>query len=244
MVRSQRKSRKRLKIVIAIIACVVLLLGGAFLWLLGVNFVGPFRILAVNKITDTYKAEERQGEIVFYGASNFARWTEMENDLSGYKVQNHGFGGSADKDLYEYAPKLLYPYKPSVVFVQTGSNDYVQADGTDSEKITASMAFKREMFSEFHQNLPDARFIIMSGLLLPGRTQYLDMTIEINRQLKQFCEENASYMTFVDASAMTYDGGAFAEELFVGDGIHLNREGQQKWAKEYIIPVIEENEVT
>ena len=35
----------------------------------------------------------------------------MENDLSDYRVQNHGFGGCTDHDLVQYADKLVYPYK-------------------------------------------------------------------------------------------------------------------------------------
>jgi lysophospholipase L1-like esterase len=233
-----QKPRKKLKMALVIILCVVVLLSATFIVILGQNFFGPLKGMAIAKITKTYKANERIGEIVFYGASNFARWTEMENDLSPYIVQNHGFGGSTDLDMYEYASKLLYPYKPTVVFLQTGSNDYVQAEGTDVEKIKTSMEFKRKMFTEFHEKLPETRFVIMSGLLLPGRSQYVDMTNEINLQLKAFCEENNQYMTFVDASDMTYDCTNFSEELFVKDGIHLNRDGQKKWAREYILPAI------
>ena len=81
---------------------------------------GPFASLyswdkEVNPIAEKYDAEERQGEIIFYGASNFRLWPEMEDDLSEYKVQNHAFGGSTDKLLVEYADKLLYPYNPSIV---------------------------------------------------------------------------------------------------------------------------------
>ena len=45
----------------------------------------------------------------------------MENELKGYKVQNHGFGESTDRLLVQYADRLLYPYGPKIVFFQTGS---------------------------------------------------------------------------------------------------------------------------
>lgn len=99
--------------------------GLALIILLGLIFTGlyvgwgPFTYLQFDSqeraIVEKYDAEERQGEIVFYGASNFRLWTEMENDLSEYKVQNHGFGGSTDKDLVERAETILYPYAPAVV---------------------------------------------------------------------------------------------------------------------------------
>lgn len=234
---------KKVAVITAIVAAalaIVILLG---LILTG-YFVGwgPFTYLQFDKqekdIVERYDAETRQGEIVFYGASNFRLWTEMENDLSAYKVQNHGFGGSTDKDLVERADKLLYPYNPQVVFFQTGSNDYVSLDGTDEEKVTACIEYKEYMFGLFHEVLPDAKFVVMSGLLLPGRSQYTDLTKKVNYALENICAKY-DYMTFVDSEEMTFDGDVYKEELFVSDGIHLNHDGQLLWCNNYIRPAIE-----
>ena len=206
---------------------------------------GPFSGLfkgwesEVKAIEQRYDATTRQGEIVFYGASNFRLWKDMETDLAPYPVQNHGFGGCTDHDLVQYADRILYPYKPEIVFFQTGSNDYVSLSGTDAEKIGKCMAYKRAMFASFHEKLPDARFVVMSGLLLPGRKQYAEMTQEINRQLAALCEEY-DYMIFVNAEEMTFDGKDYRTELFVDDQIHLNHDGQLLWCEKYIRPVLQQ----
>lgn len=202
------------------------------------DFMGPLKSIVKMKITNKYDSKTRQGEIIFYGASNFARWTTLDEDLSDYKVQNHAFGGSSDIYLVKYADKILFPYKPKVVFFQTGSNDYVEMTGTDEEKISKCMKYKKEMFESFHKQLPDATFVIMSGLLLPGRSEYTKMTQEINKQLKELCEKS-DYMYFVDSSKMTYDGQNYDKTLFVKDGIHLNEKGHDLWTKDYIVPAIE-----
>lgn len=203
---------------------------------------GPFTFLQFDQqekvILEKYPVNERQGEIVFYGASNFRLWTEMENDLADFKVQNHGFGGSTDKDLVQRADKLLYPYIPRIVVFQTGSNDYVGLPGSDDEKVEACMTYKQETFAEFHERLPEAKFVIMSGLLLPGRSQYTELTQRINAELEDLCEET-DYLYFVDASAMTFNGETYSEELFIEDGIHLNHTGQLRWCEEYILPILE-----
>ena len=142
------------------------------------------------------------------------------------------------KILVKYADRILFPYEPSVVVFQTGSNDYVCMPGTDDEKVSACMAFKRQMFADFHARLPEARFVVMSGLLLPGRARYTGLTQEVNRQLEQLCEERADYMTFVNAETMTFDGTTYAENLFIRDGIHLNHEGQLCWRDGYILPAL------
>ncbi len=193
-------------------------------------------------IINEYSPATRAEETLFYGASNFAMWDPMEQDLMPYKVQNHAFGGSTDKDLVAYAPYLLYPYNPQYVFFQTGSNDYIYSQKpTDAEKIEEAMTYKKEMFELFHQMLPDAEFIVMAGILLPNRSQYVDMTIEINNQLEEYCNET-DYMHFVDSEAMTYnvETKTFNKSLFLNDGIHLTPAARIQWANNYILPKLEE----
>jgi Lysophospholipase L1 and related esterases len=205
---------------------------------------GPFHRLfkgfedEVAAIEEKYNVQERQHEIIFYGASNFRLWKQMEEDLYEYKVQNHGFGGSTDAMLMEYADRILYPYQPNIVFFQTGSNDYINMRGSDEEKISSCMAYKEQMFMEFHQELPQAKFVVMSGLLLPGRSQYANLTQCVNSELQKLCEKY-DYLYFVDASSLTFSEGKYLEELFVSDGIHLNNEGQLLWCENYIRPQIE-----
>ena len=185
--------------------------------------------------------EDYQGYIIFYGASNFARWSKMAKDMAEYKVLNQAFGGSTDIDqidLVHFANEAVFPYNPSIVFFQTGSNDYVNLEGTDEERIEKCMNFKKQMFSAFHEIMPDTKFVVMSGLLLPGRSEYLELTQKINEELARLADET-DYIYFVDSSDLTYDGNEFHEELFIDDGIHLNEDGQHAWYDGYIKPAIE-----
>lgn len=139
----------------------------------------------------------------------------------------------------ERADVLLYPYEPQIVFFQTGSNDYVSLKGTNEEKVALCIANKKRMFETFREQLPDAHFVVMSGLLLPGRSQYTVLTKMVNDELQKYCEEHSQYMTFVDAESMTFDGNTYQTDLFISDGIHLNRDGQMIWCQSYIAPQIE-----
>ena len=151
----------------------------------------------------------RKKEILFYGPSNFARWTRMDEDMKEYKVQNHAFGGCTDVELVGYAKKVLFPYEPAVIFFQTGSNDYVEQKGTNEQKLENCMRYK-----------------------------YTAMTIELNKQLKTYAE-TTDFLSYVDADAMTYDGSGYREDLFEKDKIHLNHKGQMTWYEGYIRPAIE-----
>lgn len=65
------------------------------------------------------------------------------------------------------------------------------------------------------------------------------MTMEINRQLKEYCD-STGYMRFVDSEAMTYDiNTGFKENLFLSDKIHLTPAARIQWAEQYILPELE-----
>ena len=212
---------------------------------------GPFTYLAfdahINNILKKYDANTRKQEIVFYGASNFRLWEEMEEDMKPYVVQNHGFGGSTDVMLMEQADRLLYTYDPQIVVFQTGSNDYASKSGTDAEKIASGIEYKKEMFKTFHEKLPNSQFVVMAGILMPGRSQYDEIVKQINKEIKEYAA-TCAYVTFVDSERMTVnDDGSHKEELFISDGIHLTHEARIMWANDYIKPalktVIETNNI-
>ena len=174
------------------------------------------------------------GEIVFYGASNFRLWANMETDMQPYAVQNHGIGGSNDIELMEFADQLLFPFEPSVVFIQTGSNDY-----TGGATMEECFANKEKMYAMFQETLPDAKIIVMAGLPLPGRMEYWDLTVEVNNFLKDYCEAHEN-MYFVDGTdgiltsegpeeLATGDGRYFNPDIFISDQIHLTQEGHDIW---------------
>jgi len=198
----------------------------------------------VSCIARAYDPSVRNHDIIFYGASNFSLWASMEEDLMPYPVQNHAFGGSTDKDLLMWAEYMLYPYQPKMVFFQTGSNDYVESPAeTELEKVAEAMEFKKNMFAAFHDMLPDTVFVVMSGILLPGRADYVNMTLDINSRLKSFCDTK-EYMHYIDAEALTYDrtAGRFIdhpEKLFLADQIHLTEDARRIWAKKWILPMME-----
>jgi len=212
---------KKALLVVAILLMLVLL--GLFALAGIVGYAGPLKGIGTAKIGWAYK-NRPTGEIVFYGASNFTLWLNLEKDMSPLAVQNHGFGGSADSDLMEKADELLYPYQPSTVVFQSGSNDFVSGLTVDE-----TCANKDKMYAEFRSRLPDATFVVMSMLPLPGRTEYWTESQAVNAHLKALCVAEGN-MVFLDATeALTAADGTFRPELFRSDGIHLNRDGQLIW---------------
>jgi hypothetical protein len=137
------------------------------------GYFGPLKGLSVLRIRLMYWRRPK-GEIVFYGASNFTFWRKMGEDLAPLAVQNHGFGGSKDRDLMERAKSLLYPYEPRVLAVQSGSNDFAHMTAED---ICVN---KDKMYTMFRKRMPDTAFVVMSMLPLPGREENWPESMKIN----------------------------------------------------------------
>lgn len=187
--------------------------------------------------------EKSSGEIICYGASNFAYWTMMERDLAPYLVHNHSVGGVTDKQLLEAAPELLYPYNPKVVMLLTGSNDYANiTDISDADSIVASMIeFKEGMFEEFHRNLPDARIVVVGGMPTPKRAMYTPLILRVNELIEQYCAQHPDYMTYCSMDGFSYDEATdtYHSDLFLADELHLAPEARITVANDYILPVLE-----
>jgi lysophospholipase L1-like esterase len=200
----------------------------------------PFALRAYVRLLPTFSVprirrayrDRPPGEVVFYGASNFTFWKTMEQDLAPFVIQNHGFGGSTDDLLRRCAPQLLFPYRPSVVVFQTGSNDL--AFGKTLDQV---LAHKFSMFDEFRAELPTTRFIIMSGLPLPGREALWESTRTINAAIASYVAQH-DLVTFADATSVLLDDrGGLRPELFRKDGIHLIDSGRAEWSK-VIVPAL------
>ena len=204
---------------------------------------GPFFYLNFKKrereIVKKYSVRKRRGEIIFYGASNFCRWEEMEQDMLPYTVQNHGFGGSTDAELLRSAGRLLYPYAPAVVVLQTASNDCARMIGPKRTLYERILNRKIRMLEAFRRELPDTVFIVISGVLMPGRRKYDGIIKRINRSM-QGIASHTDNLYYVDAEGMTVDeNGKHRKYLFENDGVHFTHEARVRWAEEYIKPALD-----
>ena len=171
------------------------------------------------------KDADRPLRTVFYGASNFRKWKNMDGDLKEFGVQNHGFGGATDVLLVHYADRLLFPYAPDVAVIQSGSNDYAGLKGKPARQAAANLALKRRMYEYFLEKLPDTRFLLLSPLLMPGAPYFTETSLLVSEGMSDMCRE-LPRLCFTDTSALTYNDGEYRTDLFVSDGIHLNRDGQ------------------
>lgn len=182
-------------------------------------------------------ADSQAVQTVFYGASNFRMWKNLDKDMERFGAQNHGFGGATDVLLVHYADRILFPYRPKVAVIQSGSNDYAGLKGKSARQAAASLELKKRMYGYFLEELPDTQFVLLSPVLMPGAPYFTETALLVGEGMAKLCDELPN-MSFLNISDLTFDGISYKTDLFKSDGIHLNRDGQLA-LKEMITEVLD-----
>ena len=123
--------------------------------------------------------------------------------------------------------------------LQTGSNDCARLPGPKRTLYERVLNRKIRMLEAFRRELPDTIFIVISGVLMPGRRQYDNIIKRINRSVQGIASQS-DHIYYVDAEEMTVDkNGKHRKDLFEEDGVHLTHWARVLWADEYIKPALE-----
>jgi len=166
-----------------------------------------------------------KGGIVFVGSSSMVYW-KTDVDFPEFNVINRGFGGSQTKDSVEFAHRIVIPYEPRIVALYAGDNDI--AAGASVEKVIADT---EEFVSIVHEALPEAKIIYVAIKPSISRFGMRKKMRAINDAVIEMAKADP-LLVFADIDTpMLASNGIPRAELFVGDGLHLSREGYDVWNK-------------
>lgn len=182
---------------------------------------------------DDQKSFPAKNGILFVGSSSIRLWKTLKTDFEGFNVINRGFGGSKLTDAINYADDIITPYHPKQVVIYSGENDI--ADG----KATSADIMQRfeELFTKIRKALPDAHIVYISIKPSPSREKFLSLMEESNEMIREFLSGHPE-TSYVDIYHLMLDGnGKPRRELFVGDQLHMNKQGYAIW-REAVMPVL------
>jgi len=171
-----------------------------------------------------------KGKVIFYGASNFTRWTSLEKDMaSELDALNHGIGGATDASLLEHLDRLVLRYEPKAVVIQCSNNDVHKYTDAQCKQT------KQELYDRIREALPNTVIIFVSHMPLPSRTQYWKTSTrlqDLNVWVKDFCDarEKCEYLDVFDnilEIANVYLSGD--QSAYFNDSSHFNAAGQAKF---------------
>lgn len=178
-----------------------------------------------------------QNAILFVGSSTIAGWNDIHEDFAPFTIIPRGFGGSNMNDILHYADRIVFPYAPRAVIIYEGDNDIAQ--DIAPEKIRDAF---RLLVNKLHKQYPAARVYVLSIKPSPHRWNMWPRMRDANKLLAEECLKDKR-LIFVDtASAMLDADGNVKKDLFVDDGLHLNRKGYELW-RDILRPVLAEAEL-
>ena len=161
----------------------------------------------------------------FYGSSSIRLWDTLAEDFDP-SVLNLGFGGSTLEACDYFFARIVPPVKPASLLLYAGDNDL--GDGRSEEQV---LGWFRSLADKVRLSLGPIPFGFLSVKPSPARVSILDRIIRLNDMVRRDIESRqAGY--FVDVlPAMLDSSGRPRAELFLADGLHLNREGYRLWGK-------------
>ncbi|MGA0557554.1 GDSL-type esterase/lipase family protein [Larkinella sp. VNQ87] len=169
------------------------------------------------------------GSTFFVGSSTWRLWgSTLEEDFSRFSPVNRGFGGATIPDVLRVMDRIILPHHPARIVFSCGGNDLANGDAPETV-VKNFQAFLAKLWQEN----PLAEVYFVANRHSPARHAVWKQANRFNDQVKALAGK-LDGLYYIDVVPLT-DGkdGKPRKELFMADGLHLNREGQQRW-----IPVI------
>lgn len=165
--------------------------------------------------------------ILFVGSSSIRKWDDLERNFSKYVVLNRGFGGAVTNDVTYYSDQIIFPYAPRQIVIYVGENDLPDTN------VNADTLLQRftVLYEKIRSELPTIPLIYISIKPSPSRAAFFEKAKQTNALIKAFLAKQP-HTTFVDIyPKMLGKDGAPRKELFLGDMLHMNKQGYAIWEK-------------
>ena len=153
-------------------------------------------------------------------------WTDLETDFPDKNVLNRGFGGSTMRDLLYFADQVIIPYNPKTIFIYEGDNDLGFANGTPQQVLASADS----LLTIIRAKLPKSvKIYFISPKPSIARWHLKEQYIDLNKKFKTWTKSKKN-VYFIDVwPAMLNADGSIKKELFIEDGLHMNRKGYDIW---------------
>lgn len=164
-----------------------------------------------------------EGACLFVGSSSIRLWP-LEEAFPDLPVINRGFGGSQTSDVNQYFDRLVLPLKPGVVITYVGDNDV--ADGKTVDQVAQE---HRRFFDSMTKHFPDTPVIFIPIKPSLARWEMWPEMNQANQKVREIVNEQPHWHYTDIVTPMLGVDGTPSPELFVDDGLHLNKKGYEVW---------------
>src|SRR5262249_22324513 len=135
-----------------------------------------------------------------------------------------GFGGSELADSVYFADRIVAPYRPWMVVLYAGDND-LAAGKTPQQVFDDYKAFVIRVRAK----LPGVKIAYISIKPSLARVKLMGQMRAANELIRDYAAKNKN-LVFIDVfTPMLNAEGQPRPELFIQDGLHMNRKGYDIW---------------
>lgn len=164
--------------------------------------------------------------VVFVGSSSIRMWKDVAESFPEYNVINNGFGGSQFSDLIYFYNELITKQSPDILFIYEGDNDI--ADNKKPNKILKEAKF---LVKKIQIDLSETQVIFIAPKPSIARKNLKKEYIKLNKKLARYCNKTDG-LEFADVwTIMLDENGNVFEDIFISDGLHMNKKGYDLWEK-------------
>lgn len=159
---------------------------------------------------------------LFLGSSSIRLW-DVDGSFPDLHALNRGFGGATTADVLHHYERIIAGVQPDTVIVYVGENDI--AAGASAEVAQADVL---ALMTRLRADMPRARIAYLSMKPTPLRWDLYAKMAAANAVIKAQAAEIG--YDFVDVGgALLDEGGKPDARYFSVDGLHLNKQGYQRW---------------
>lgn len=195
----------------------------------GLKFIEKWKTDLEKQVCDYEAQNSPKGQIVFYGPSNFTRWsakygmTPLAEALPGASGQpccvNRGFGSTCSEHHLYYYTRMVKAIEPKVLVYSPGLGNGLGFGYTAQELW--ELAQRVMVYAK--SDMPQLRIYLVGMNLAKRKSEAAQNT---NEWMRAFAEEMPD-CTFLDP---TEYAPLHREDIYVADNVHYNQEGYQLYA--------------
>lgn len=206
----------------------ILFLGIILLGFLTTNAQDPnrFKEQVDQLFNASYNFSPDKKLVVFAGSSSIRKWKDVQSYFPEFNVINNGFGGSQFSDLIYFYNELILKQSPEILFIYEGDNDI--SAGKKPSKIIKQA---KKLVTMVKSGLPQTKIIFIAPKPSIARWSLKKDYIKLNKKLEKYCKKQDN-VEFADVwNIMLDENGNVYQDIFIEDGLHMNKKGYDLWAK-------------
>ncbi len=163
--------------------------------------------------------------VLFVGSSSIRMWKTHEA-FPDFPVINRGFGGAHISDVLYYYNDIVKKYRAPIIVFYAGDNDI--AGGKTVVQVYEDYVKFVKMIKKDDFEVKLIYIPIKPSI---NRWRYWEKMNRVNLKIKEYNDKDEN-LYYIDLATPLLDAsGNPKKDVFIGDGLHLNKKGYALWEK-------------